>query len=645
MTPIFAVLVLTLVASVLWGVGQAIQRASGSPSRPWPVSIGVGLAATIAAGGLLNLARIAYSPVLWALAGAQLVVSAFELRRIQWKFDYDSRSVIEIASAALVIGSVTIFAILTQLPPKVFNSHDDLQKYFAYPVRMLATGTLSGSPLSSLGVESLGGQAFLHGLTLSVFPIGFINGVDAVFGLLALLLLTAAAGWRRFSWFPGALVGPLLVATINPQYTNISALYLGSFLMATAVMLVANAPEGCFPAPLVLGLVYAALVAIKPTLGIFVVCHFPFAMLALGSASRSWRKALAWASRVLATATISLAPWVALHLPLYLARSSFARQSGLAGADGKLNLLSTATLFYGASFLDYTAIVIVTALIAVMALFASRSDANPCTRQRSLAILAGAASGVLAYIALVMFLGKVLNGYEGCLRYSVPYLLGACVISIVMAPDISRAGRFPQSPAMLFPLFASLVICAAFTPSMAARYKQAIRFGSILAFAPLAESSQYAAYNQFCLSDTARQYVLGFQDQVPQGTPLLAWINTPYLLDYKRNFIVDADTVGLSTRWAHVPDNVHYVLWQYRGQEVPTADDYALRMRGPGALERAIAARDLAFGDHLAKLAQHAKVIASDGQFVLFRVDGQIGGSPDIQLRSANSRPKEELKN
>ena len=628
MTPLFATFVLTVVVFVFWGVGAAIGRATGSPWKPWPVSIGVGLAATIAAGGVLNLARIAYSPVLWALAGVELVVSALEFRRIPWKFDFDSSRVIEIASAALVIGSLTLFAILTQLPPKVFNSHDDLQKYFAHPVRMLATGTLAGSPLSSLGAESLGAQAFLHGLTLSVFPIGFINGVDAVFGLLVLMLLTAAAGWRRFAWFPGTLVGPLLVAAINPQYTNISALYLGSFLMATAVMLVANAPEGRFPAPLALGLVYASLAALKPTLGIFVVCHFPLAMLALAAGSQSLGKTLAWAAQVLATATISVAPWVALHLPLYLARSSFASQPVLAGADGKLNLFSTAALFYGASFLDYTAVVMATALIAVMALFSLRSETDPRSRQRSRAILAGAVSGVLAYLALVISLGKVLNGYEGCLRYSVPYILGACVISIVMAPDRSISGEFPKTRSVLFPLLASLVICAAFAPSMAARYEQAMRFGSILAFAPLAESPQYAAYNQFCLSDTAKRYVLGFQDQVPQGAPLLAWINTPYLLDYKRNVIMDADTVGLSTRWAHVPDNVRYVLWQYRGQEVPTADDYALRMRGPGTMERAVAARDLAFGKHLSELAQRAKVIASDGQFVLFRVDGQIGSDP-----------------
>jgi len=626
MTILFAVFILVIVSFVLWGVGSAVVRWSNSRPVSWPLSIAIGLAATIFIGGLLNVAHIAYAPALWALGAMELAVAMLEISHAHLKFQYDPGAGLELASAALVIALVILFAISTQLPPKTFNSHDDFQKYFAHPVRMLETGTLSGSPLSSLGSETLGGQAFLHGVVLSAFPIAYINGVDAIFGLLALMLLAASAGWRRFAPFPGAVLGPLLVAMINPQYTNISPIYLGGFLMAAAVMLVADAPqeaESPLPSSLPLALIYAALVALKPTFAIFVLFHFAISVITASLISESRRRALASAARVIAFAAVGLAPWLLLHLHLYFysGRGLLPSQPTLKGNDGTLNLFSTRTLFYGASFIDYTAVVILAAVVALTALLSSRSTSDPGARRRSLAIFAGATSGVLGYVVLVVFLGKILNGYEGCLRYSVPYILGACAISIVLAAILPSSGK---TISKLFPVLATLVVCVLFLPSLVTRYSQAVRFGSVLAFGPLVQSPQYAAYNQFCLSPPAKQYILALQDKVPPGAPLVAWINTPYLLDYRRNEILDADTVGLSTRWAHVPEGVRYVLWQYAGEEVPTSGDYAIKASGPGEMERGIAARDLAFANHLSDSAQSAQVIATDGQFVLFRVPGHI---------------------
>src|SRR5262249_35092577 len=158
------------------------------------------------------------------------------------------------------------FAVATQLPPDVFNFHDDLQKYFAHPVRQLATGTLLGSPLSALGSETLGGIAFLQSFVVSIFPLQYINGVDAIFGLSLLMILGAAAGWRLMSPLPGALFAPLLIACINPQYVNVSALYIGSCLMATAIMLTVEVQGRAAhrPCPLAMGLIYGGLIALKP---------------------------------------------------------------------------------------------------------------------------------------------------------------------------------------------------------------------------------------------------------------------------------------------------------------------------------------------------------------------------------------------
>jgi hypothetical protein len=118
-------------------------------------------------------------------------------------------------------------------------------------VRLLATGTLAGGPLNALGSETLGGLSLLHGMVLSVFPIAYINGVDAVLGLFLVMALGAEAGWRRLA--------PVLIALANPQYVNVSGLYCGAALAGLAILLVAESGERDPPAA-ALGLVYAALV-------------------------------------------------------------------------------------------------------------------------------------------------------------------------------------------------------------------------------------------------------------------------------------------------------------------------------------------------------------------------------------------------
>lgn len=620
MTTLLAALVLIVVSIVLWGVGAAIQRLAHCTAAPWPISIGVGLAATIAAGGFLNLAHISYRPALWALVGAELVLAVLELRRVRWKFEYDVKEAVEIVSAALAIGVVTLFATITQLTPRTFNSHDDFEKYLAYPVRMLATGALTGSPLSALGSEAFGGQTFLHGLVLSFVPVNYINGVDAVFCLMVLMLLTASAGWRRFSWFPGAAVGPLLIATINPQYVNVSSLYSGALLMACAAMFAGGGAGIAFPSPLALGLIYGSLITLKPSFVIFPACHLAFLLLAAGNEHTS-KAAIRWGGKSLAWTSLFLCPWIVLHVPNYVSRGSLAGAPVPAGLDDTLHLFSPANLFYGATFLDFTAIALAATVVAAAAFVAWRSGIEPRERRAALGTLAGAGSGAICYFVTVAALGRAF-GHAQSLRLAIPFLLGACVTSIVMSPAI--ASKRKPDLFFYFPLLACLSICAAFTPSMIARYRQAAQSGSILAFTDLAQSPDYTAYNAYCLSAAARQYIVELQAKVPAGEPLLVWIDTPFLLDYRRNTVVDADTVGLASPWAHVPGSVRYVLWQYQGPEVRRTGDFLKAMQGPGYRERMVAARSLAFAAHLSQAAQNSDVIASDGEFVLFKAHGAL---------------------
>ena len=627
-------LALSVALLILWSIGSLLRRFTGSPRGRWAATCGVGLAGLVFAGGIANLLHIAYRPAMWALIALCAGLAAWELtrggfaaasaRRRLGQALQDGAGRAELAVAAVVITAALLFTISTQLPPGEFNFHDDLQKYFAHPVRMLETGTLAGSPLSALGSETLGGQAFLQGLVLAVAGtrhISYINGVDAVMGLLLLLLLAAAAGWRRFGWFPGAAMGALLVALVNPQYVNVSGLYLGAALMATAILLTADEGEES-ASPVLLGVVYAGMIALKPTFGAFAAAHWAFSIPEWRLLAGEWKAALARAGRVVLCGGAAVAPWFLIHAANYFARggaggTAVPNGSDLAGA----NLLSTERLYDGDSVASYTALAGLTAFVGVLALAAwwtGRADEKRSAR--ALRVFAGAASGVASFLIVIFYLG-IYAGYQQSVRYVTPFVLGACVVPALLAPTLM--GKIPRAASTLLPALATLAVAGSFVPAAAERAHQAERFGSILAFAPLAESPPYRPYIQASLSDQARARVEKLQSNVPAGEPILAWINTPYWLDYGRNRIVDVDTAGIASPWARFPQEVHYVLWQYKGYATRTPADYRERMHVPGARERLIAQESLAFADHITDLANTSPVVTSDDEFVLFRVDAE----------------------
>jgi hypothetical protein len=168
------------------GHGNAVDDTVPTTPAPattpgsWTVTMALGLALLIALGGVINLVRLAN---IWSLSA--LTVLGLGLCLAMWiqqsvirsrpvspprqattRAEFTGRSLM----LALVL-AILVFTLATQLPPARYNFGDDLQKYFAHPVRMLATGTLFGSPLSAMGSESLGGMAFLHGFVAAWLPL------------------------------------------------------------------------------------------------------------------------------------------------------------------------------------------------------------------------------------------------------------------------------------------------------------------------------------------------------------------------------------------------------------------------------------------------------------------------------------------
>lgn len=624
MNELGAALIMLLLGGGLHGWGLLVRRAARLPAGTWPMTIAFGLAAWIAIGGVLNLARLAFGPalILLLLCGGGVALHALIAA---WRGAGAAAEVpvIDRFYARIwlsLAGAIACFAFLTQIAPTVFNQHDDYQKYFAHVARMVQTGTLAGSPLNTLGSETLGGQAFLQGVFAGYLPFPYVNAADAVFCFGLTILLIGGAALRRPAIAPAALLSMVAVFLLEPQYVSVTALYAAAALVFAATALSADGreqPEG-FPAP-VLGLIHAALIALKTTLLLFVAMHLAALVLAELVATRRAAPAARLALSMTAWTALFAAPWVALHAPLYWAGLTApipALAEPPVPREEALNLLSLEPIFYGGSYALYTLIAAMPLLCGLVVI--ARRGWSSLDGVRLLAICIGIPA---AYLIMLTVMAPQLAGYDTALRHVLPILIGAVPAILVLCGAVvpPRGGR--NMGAILGAGLAALLLLGS-VPDFLARMDMLLRSGSTLAYIRgwSAERTNLllAATHDIFHGRRARQ-VAALQAQVPPGETLLVWSAAPFLLDFARNPIIDVDIGGLGNPWSRTPP-VAYAIWQYGGYGVRGPELYANQMRGPGRRETAIAARGLAYAEGLDGLAQRSEVLVDTGDTLLLRI-------------------------
>ncbi len=566
---LFLIAVATL---MLLGWGWAFLKLFRVEPKNWPTTVALGMAAVVFIGGILNFAKLAYPISLAAVAGIGALLAILALRTL------DRPPLI----AAIIIAIVVSFTIATQLPPSIYNFHDDYQKYFAYPVRMVETGTVFGSPLSAIGLQTLGGQAFLDGFVVAFFPIRYINGVDAVFGLFLCLLLASQVTKDRVM----NVVCILSVVFINPQYVNISTLFCGSALIM-AMLAVEDAAS--------LGLLYAALIAMKPIYSVFAAIHLA-ALAVWGTRFR-----LPWAFRAAIAAALFLLPWALLHAPNYIAALR-AHHPAPTPVDGEIdaepmNIFSFHPLPYGSTAANYTALAFAFAICGVL-----------CWRSKSHKTVAWCVTGVATLLIFVYVFGPMQYGYEHGLRYFTPVAIG-------LAPAIfgSTTHRLRW-----LPLTIAIIPLVAFGPSLVSRVAAEIGTHSAASYSWLTKDPEYLEYNQRVLTGPVRQEVKALQERVPAGEPILTWTTTPFYFDYRRNRIIDIDTAGIGVPWAALP-SARYLIWDYAGFATEDAEFYERTALNAGAGERRDSMRTLDFIRLLESMVEKGEVLFDDGEVEVVR--------------------------
>jgi hypothetical protein len=608
---------LVVFASSLYGWGRGCGRVIGLAPVSVPVTIALGLSLVVVLGGVCNLLAVAAPPTLWSIVGAGLLLALVTRRAPHAEPPRRLPTTVSVVVVFVTLG----FVCATLVPPLAFNYHDDYQKYFTHPVRMLQTGSMYGGTLSALGFETLGGQAWLHGFAASVGGVESLNAIDLglCFALCIALVGVGPAGSSRLIF--ARLLGVLAVLVINPQIVNVSATYSGAALLLALVGLLApdaqRVDEPGRAQAIACGLVMAALCALKTSFVLSSALLGGVVTLAIYAHSRSLSRTLAWSSVCAGSALLGVLPWLLVHARSFAALRTHEPSAAIAVLSSEaLELFSSAPVLYGEeSFGTYTFVTSCALVSGACAWFSSpRSGAG----RPWLAHAAVATALTLALTYLVM-LGVVAPRSQGLLvlmRLLAPSFIGLLPALIV----VSARAVAPRPRAFAFaPLVLALLVLAALRTTLPVRAAQAITHGSVLAFPGLARDPDYIRYNQDVLHGSMRAHMQKAQASIPRGAAFIAWTNSPFLLDFQRNEISELEPAGLATPWATLPE-VAYVMWELNGYATTQLRGFHTERGMPTPLRADIGYRSTRLVHVLIALARESKRLYADGQVLVLQL-------------------------
>jgi len=654
---------LLLFTASMYGWGRLIGKWSyRCDLTGWAFPATLGIAVSIAMGGLLNALRLARPSVLIAILIAGLSLTLFfvyasfrDKKPRASKATSLSHPVSAISVGLNVTGkilfyglvlSVLVFLVSALMPPRSFNYHDDFHIYLMWPVRMLQTGTLGNNPFSHIGLSSLGSQSFMQGMFLTFGTIADLNAFDAILCLILSLGLIKELGDRIGVNIVFINAACLLALFINPHYVNISSLYSASLMLlglAYATLLLtqcigSSKSSGTIPAALMCSLFYAALLSLKTTYVFVAPLFWAAGLVGLLFLVREKRQVLRAHVFSGVFSIIFLIPWLCIHLGRYIQKIhyilnniSYPKERSFSTSlinkgDVLSQLLSNEQLLYGNTYRDYLALVVMLFLALLAAGFIAWRTRGRRETSMLIPLLAVPFSVIANYL---LYYGATFFAAWLVVRYSCPLLISAAPVAVLLAGWLWAKGykdRLAKMPGYGVPiilgsllLIFQIAIAGMFRETFVERVKRADHYGTLLSF-PLALDPLYIDYNKYVLSDEAQRRMSGLQNLVPAGDSILAWVSMPMYLDYGRNTIYPTYEYGISNRLLVMPFTagpegmrqffhqlgIRYFIWEYKGFGMKTQTNF-------GGLQRN-------FIKSLTDLLPESRVLYNDGGTIVFDI-------------------------
>ena len=300
------------VAICFLGWGILARRVFRLGELPLAISGTLGVCIVVAAGGLLNLARLIIIPVLSAIVIAGVLLFCLEViadrryvRALHETLNRGRHAPLLSGLTLLLAGAITLLAFAHSRHP--FVGVDDVAFYLGYPLKISVAGMLPLDPFSgSRTMSSLGGNYFLQTLMLPAGDMGAVGFPDVGVGYF--FLATGAWAFARtvglshkYCLFLAALATSLPFVRTNLQMYILPA----CLLLSCAVLMLTF---GGRRLAVLLGLFGGTVSVLKGTY--IPGLAFVFATYYLIGSGKEWRSRATNLFLTGLTAVLVMAPWM-----------------------------------------------------------------------------------------------------------------------------------------------------------------------------------------------------------------------------------------------------------------------------------------------------------------------------------------------
>lgn len=605
---------------------------SNSDIKYISLNIVIGMAITLFIGGILNFLSLAYKIAIDFIFIFGLFL--FCVRAFRKKYYSKLLSVLynfkKIDLIFLVPLILLIIKSITSISPEAYNFHDDYQKYFVHPVKMLEAGSLLGSKLGAIGLQTLGGQAFFQSFFISWLGIKSINIFDSVFCLIISSIIIFEYCIEKKIFFFGALVLCLFIL-IHPQYVNISSLYSASLFMLSSIILslkLLNQSQKLnnfnLKTILALSLCFATLPVLKSTNGIFPVIYFFLFSIVFIFINISSKYKIFVIIGIPILSIIFFIPWTFILINFYT-DVPFTTNQPL-----NVNLpwikpvfssfFSTNSLLYGGIFLQYSSIFIITLFFVLIILFnlLKNKEFNKINKRVFFASLL-INSTALIIVTIIIFFGSKIQHFPTLIRYSIPFILSTIPIGLILTYALIKNKKRYYKLAIFT---AVICLCVSFVPKYIDQINQSYKCGSKLSFKIMACSNKYITYNKNVLHGKRKVLTQNWQEYLPKGETIMAWINTPFFLDFKRNDIKEIVIGGFNNPWTVFP-SAKFLIFEHNGYATRSLEEIVNSANNDNLISRKISIRTI---QHIIKINQliktdKAKVIKKDNSIIILEIE------------------------
>ena len=419
-----------------------------------------------------------------------------------------------------------------------FNTSDDYHAYLVFPHKMLQLGSMGLEPFSERRMTSLGGQSFLHTFIVSVLSDTNLNIIDPsltliiTLGLIIGFLKENQASTRRVIF---TILLVLLIAVPKANTTSMMlpvALFLSLFrsLDSKEIDRSSWVSNACL-----IALISAAICTLKSSLIPASVIVFAVSYLCYFISSNTKIKVVWEFGLATVLVGIFLLPWMislyqssgTLLYPL-LGKGYHASAYGITFKSGS-TLLGTVKTALGAFRGIYVFILILLGCLSLSIRplkFANLpAESSFSNRQAPLSMT------VAALVATVVV--GVLTENVDPFRYSFSHLFPAIIILIMLA--MTDTGELNKNGIPNF--FIVAVFCAGLTIS----YNWDITKNTYSAYM---KNIKFGLTNPSLVSAKQKLQYAALQQSIPQGETVLARLDAPFILDFKRNQLFLADWPG-----------------------------------------------------------------------------------------------------